>query len=173
MKKENKTKIINYICAAMLFVLFITQLLPFWKCSNCKEHKDVDRTVSIAEYVWLPEHHKPITKGMTDVYLEAYGQDYTGENGKKYSFAVDDILVPLVVIFVGSAVGAVLCCVFSKNSLLAIIPAVVGGVGIYWYLSCPAMKVGDNWVLHLIVAIITTLTALAALAYGIRAAVKK
>lgn len=160
----NKTRLVNYVCAIMLVLVFATQFLPFWNCTvDCKDHKDVEKTVSIAEYVWLPDHHKPITKGMTDVYMEVYGEDYTRENGKKFKFELNDIVAPLVVMFAGSIVGAALCMMYSKRMLPAFIPLAVGGIGVYWYLTCPAMQVGQNWMLHLGVAALTTVAALAAI----------
>lgn len=160
----NKTRLENYVCAIMLVLVLATQFLPFWNCTvECKEHKDVGKTVSIAEYVWVPDHHKPITKGMTDVYLEAYGEDYVDENGKKFKFELNDIVAPLVVMFAGSIVGVVLCVMYSKRIFPALIPLIVGGIGVYWYLTCPAMQVGENWILHLIVSALTSVVALASI----------
>ena len=164
MKELNKTHLMNYVCAILLVLLFATQFLPFWNCTaDCKDHKDIEKTVSIAEYVWHPDHHKPITKGMTDVYMEAHGEDFTREDGKKFKFELNDIAAPLVVMFAGSVVGAVLCVMYSKRILPALIPFVVGSIGVYWYLTCPAMQVGQNWMLHMGIAILTTIAALAAI----------
>ena len=161
MKELNKTRLMNYACAIMLVLLFATQFLPFWNCTvDCKDHKEVEKTVSIAEYVWLPDHHKPITKGMTDAYMEAYGEDFMRENGKKFKFELNDIVAPLVVMFAGSVVGAVLCVMYSKRMLPAFIPLLVGSIGVYWYLTCPAMQIGENWILHLIIAALTSVVAL-------------
>ena len=160
MKKINKTQLGNYVCAFMCLLVLICQFLPFWNCTNCKDHEDVDKAVSIAGYVWRPDHHKPITKGMTDVYLEAYGEDLKDENGKKFKFAVDDIVLPCVVIFIGSIVGFALSLAFSQRAIVGAIPLIVGSVGTYWYLTCPAMKVGANWQIHLVAAVLTAIAAL-------------
>ena len=169
MKELNKTHLMNYVCAILLVLLFATQFLPFWNCTaDCKDHKDIEKTVSIAEYVWLPDHHKPITKGMSDVYMEAHGEDFTREDGKKFKFELNDIAAPLVVMFAGSVVGAVLCVMYSKRMLPAFIPLLVGGIGVYWYLTCPAMQIGQNWVLHLILAVLTLVAALMTIVLHIR-----
>lgn len=173
MKNVNKLQLSNYICAFMCLLVLITQFLPFWNCSDCREHEDVDKTVSIAEYVWFPDHHRPITKGMTDVYLEAYGEDYTDEDGKKYKFAVDDIVTPLVILLAGSIIGAVLGFVFSDKSTVALLSTIVGGVGLYWYLTCPAMKIGASWYLHLIVYALAAVAGIGALIYGFIIRIKK
>jgi hypothetical protein len=172
MKNMNKTQLGNYICAVTLVLVLITQFLPFWLCTDCKDHKDANKVVSIAEYTWFPDHHKPITKGMTNVYLDEYGQDLEDENGKKYKFAVDDIVTPLVIVFLGSIIGAVVCTVFSKYTAPALIPLLVGGIGVYWYLTCPAMKVGANWPIHVVVAGLAALAALGVLVYGVLESVK-
>ena len=144
----------------MCLLMLITQFLPFWNCSDCRTHEEEDKMVSVAGYVWLPTNHKPITKEMTDVYLEAYGEDFKGEDGKKYKFAVDDIAAPCVVIFLGSALGLVLGAMFSRRVIFRLLPLIAGSVGVFWYLSCPAMKAGANWQLHWIVAALTAVTAL-------------
>lgn len=173
MKELIKTRLVNCVCAIMLVLVLATQFLPFWNCTvDCKDHKDVEKTVSIAEYVWLPEHHKPITKGMTDVYLEAYGEDYIREDGKNFKFELNDIVAPLVVMFAGSIVGAVLCVMYSNHVAPAFIPLLVGGIGVYWYLTCPAMQVGQNWMLHFGVMALTAVVALASIVMHILDKVK-
>ena len=172
MKNINKTQLCNYVCAFMCLLVLITQFLPFWNCSNCKDHKDADKVVSIAEYVWFPDHHKPITKGMTDVYLEEYGEDLTDERGKKFKFAIDDIVFPCIVIFAGSIVGLALSLAFSQRAISGVITAIVGVVGTYWYLTCPAMKVGANWQIHLVVAALAATVSLACIIRNIIASLK-
>jgi hypothetical protein len=94
------------------------------------------------------------------------------ENGKKYKFAVDDIVTPLVIVFLGSIIGAVVCTVFSKYTAPALIPLLVGCIGVYWYLICPAMKVGANWPIHMVAAGLAALAALGVLVYGVLESVK-
>ena len=173
MKKNNLVQTLNLTCAVLVLILLVMQFMPFWLCSDCKEHEDVDKMVSVAEYTWFPEKHKPITKGMTDVYLEVYGEDYTDENGKKYTFAVDDIVTPIAIVFFGCIVSAALCYAFSNEAIVAVIPLVVGVVGSYGYLAYPAMKAGAGWMLHLIVALLVVMAALLTLGYGVVLRVKK
>lgn len=160
MKNFNKTQLGNFVCAFMCLLVLITQFLPFWNCSDCKTHEEADKNVSIAGYVWLPTNHKPITKEMTDVYLAEYGEDFKDEDGKKYKFAVNDIVIPCVVLFLGSIAGVALGLAFSKRPIVRLIPLIVGSVGVYWYHTCPAMKAGANWQVHLIVAALTAIAAL-------------
>ena len=74
MKKLGKNQIGNCICAFMCLLVLITQFLPFWNCTNCKTHKEEDKMVSVAEYIWIPVNHTPITKSMTNVYYEVFGR---------------------------------------------------------------------------------------------------
>jgi hypothetical protein len=110
---------------------------------------------------------------MTAVYKEAYGADYTRENGKKFTFELNDIITPLLIIMIGSIAGVVLGLVFSNKAIVSLITAIVGGVGVYWYSTCPAMKVGANWEVHLIIAGAALVVAIAVMVYNIVVAVKK
>ena len=97
MKLLEKSKMGRTVCLVMLVILLVTQFLPFWNCSNCRTHKEEDKAISIVAYTWFPEEHSPITKGMTDVYKEAYGEDYKDENGKNFKFRANDIVNPLII----------------------------------------------------------------------------
>ena len=173
MKKGNKMRLCNYICAFMCLLVLITQFLPFWDCTNCKTHKEVDKKISVAGYVWIPVNHKSITNDMTDVYLEEYGEDFKGEDGKKFKFVAKDIAGPCAFIFLGSIAGIVLAFVFTKRMFAQLLALSAGSWGIYWYLICPAMKVGANWKLHLAAMALAALAGLAAVVVNVLAATKK
>lgn len=159
-------KAINYVCVLLLLAVMMTQFSPFWSCSDCKTHEE-DRVISIVEYTWFPEHHKPITKGMTDVYLAEYGQDYKGDNGKNYKFAVDDVIVTCAIVLISGALGTVLCLVFSKHASVSLFPLICGFAGVSGYLSSPALKIGINYNLHVILLIVTAVVALAGVIIGL------
>ena len=150
-----------------MVVVLVMQFMPFWVCTDCKSHKDEARWVSIAEYTWLPEHHKTLTRNMTDVYLAEYGEDYVDENGKKYKFAVDDIVTPCVVVFIGSVVGVFLCGILAKKAFVTWIPLICGVVGTVAYATLPAMKVGYNSKVHLLLTAALALVALPGIAIGV------
>lgn len=173
MKIIEQSKMGSYICVVLLTVLLLTQFLPFWSCNDCRSHREEDKSISIAEYTWFPEEHSPITKGMTDVYKEAYGEDYKDENGKNFRFRANDIVNPLIIIFFGCISGIVLCLLFAKHIYLTLIPLIVGGYASYWYLTNPAMQAGQHWVLHLVVAVLTAVAALAVLALNVKRKLRK
>lgn len=159
MKKLGKNQIGNYICAFMCLLVLVTQFLPFWNCTNCKTHKEEDKMVSIAGYIWVPVNHAPITKAMTDVYYEVFGDGLVDVNGKPYKFSVNDIFGPCVVTFVGSMAGIVLAILFSRRAIVSLVTLVAGCSAARWYLICPAMQAGQNWHIHLVCAIAAAVIA--------------
>ena len=159
MKKLGKNQIGNYICAFMCLLVLVTQFLPFWNCTNCKTHKEEDKMVSIAGYIWVPVNHTPITKAMTDVYYEVFGDGLVDVNGKPYKFSVNDIFGPCVVTFVGSMAGIVLAILFSRRAIVSLVTLVAGCSAARWYLICPAMQAGQNWKTHLVVSILAIVVA--------------
>ena len=159
MNKLGKNQIGNYICAFMCLLVLITQFLPFWNCTNCKTHKEKVKMVSVSEYIWIPVNHTPITKSMTNVYYEVFGEGLLDTNGKPYKFSVNDIYGPCVVTLVGSMVGIVLAILFSHYAVVSLVTLVVGCSAARWYLICPAMKVGQNWQIHLACAIAAAVIA--------------
>lgn len=159
MKKLGKNQIGNYICAFMCLLVLITQFLPFWNCTNCKTHKEEDKMVSVAEYIWIPVNHTPITKSMTNVYYEVFGDGLVDVNGKPYKFSVNDIFGPCVVTFVGSMAGIVLAILFSRYAIVSLATLAVACYTARWYLICPAMQAGQNWHIHLVAAIVAAVIA--------------
>ena len=167
MKKERLVSIGNCICALLLLVTLIMQFQPFWICTDCKTHKGVDKAVSIAEYIWIPQHHEPISDEMTDLYRETYGPDYKDPaTGRKFKFKPNYILPSSLTVFLGSVVGIVVCVIWSKKFFLAGIPLIVGAAGIFGHLSYPALKVGQNSQTYLFLAIVVAAFSLITLVVG-------
>ncbi len=174
MKKERITSICNLVCALLLLVTLIVQFLPFWTCSDCKTHKGVDKEVSIAEYLWTPKHHEPIADEMTDLYRELYGSDYRDPaTGKKFKFQVNAVLPAMLTVFLGSVAGLVGCLIFRKRFFMTAIPLTVGIAGIVGHLTYPALKVGHNAQLHLIVFVVVAAVSAIALTVGTIAAIQR
>lgn len=156
------THISNIVCFVLLLAMLATQFMPFWLCAdNCKTHKGEEKMVSLAEYTWFPKKHSPITKEMTNVYLEIYGKDYKDENGKKFKFQPNDAVVPTIIVFAAVILSIVMLIKYAGKPLTAILPFAAGLAGTIGFLTIPALQVGQNWTLHLIVSI-----ALAAAAGG-------
>jgi len=174
MKKDRITTVCNLICAVLLLATLIMQFQPFWICTDCKTHKGVDKGVSIAEYIWIPKHHKPITDEMTDLYREVYGPDYKDPaTGRKFSFKANYILPTVLTVFIGSIVGIAGCVIFRKKFFMAGIPLIVGIAGILGHLCYPALKVGQNMQTHLFLFVTVTVVAAIALILGAACAFPK
>ena len=167
MKKEKFISICNLVCAVLLLVALVLQFQPYWTCSDCKTHKDVDKQVSIAEYLWLPTYHEPIADEMTDLYREVYGPDYKDPaTGRKFSFKVNSILPAMITVFLGSIAGIMACVFFHKKFFVAGLPLIAGIGGMLGHLTYPALQVIQSSQIHLIVFIVISVVALIPLIPG-------
>ena len=172
MKQNNYTKTLSFVLAALLLCLFITQLLPFWTCSDCKTHPEGDKTLSIAEYILFPLDHKPLTNDMNDMYKAVFGEDLRDAQGKKWVFTVDEILICPLLVFVGCLLGIALCIVM-ENKLYGIISGTIAGIaGVMGYLMYLPMQAGLNWQLHIAVAGVVAVAAVALLVYELQFKIK-
>ena len=163
MKKEKITALLNLVCALLLLVTLVLQFLPFWTCEDCKGHEDVQKDISLAEYVWLPGHHEGMEDQMTDLYKDVYGKNYRGPDGRKFKFWPNEVLPTVLPGFLGSIFGIILCVWLRKKFFVAALPLYVGIAGIIGFTSCLALTVGMNVQLHLVVAI--ALTAVSGLTF--------
>ena len=166
MKNQKATTFCNIICAVLLLVTLVMLFQPFWTCEDCKSHKDAKDEVSIAEYLWFPRQHDELADDMTDYYKEIYGKNYRDPSGKKFQFKANEILPSMLTAFLGSIAGVVFCVILRKRFLVAGIPLVVGVAGILGYTTCPALQIGMNQQVHLIVAIVVSAVAAISLILG-------
>ena len=160
MKKSQKlfTYISNAVCFLLLLAMLATQFMPFWLCEDCKNHEEA-KMVSAAEYTWFAKKHSPITKGMTEVYLDAYGHDLVDEKGKPFKFQANDTVIPCVVIFAATILAIAMLIKKPDSPLFPIFPLAGGISGAFGYLAILALQQGQNWMLHFIVGIVLTLVA--------------
>lgn len=156
MKNERLTRVLNYVCAILMLAILVLQFMPFWNCSDCKSHKETDKMVSIAEYVWLPEQHKPITNDMTDLFKSIYGENIVDEKGKPFKFDVSQISTQLIVAFFCGILAPVAALLFSKKTMPLLIPLVGSVATLMIFLMSPVMQVGQNWIISVIVAGVCT-----------------
>lgn len=172
MKQNKYTKLLSFVLAALLLCLFITQLLPFWNCSDCKTHPEGDKMISITEYILFPMDHKSLTADMTDIYKAVFGDDLRDAEGKKWVFTIDEILICPLLVFVGSLLGIALC-LFIENKLYGIISGAVAGIsGVIGYLMYLPLQAGPNWQLHLAAAGVAAVAAVTLLVYELQFKIK-
>ena len=173
MKKSTSlfSYISNAVCFLLLLVMLGTQCLPFWRCEDCKNHEEA-KDVSIAEYTLVPKKHSPITKGMTDVYLNIYGENLLDEKGKPFKFQANDTVIPCIIIIVACAFSVAMLMKKPGSHWFPIFPFAAGLGGVIGYLTIAALEVGLNWQLHLIAAIVLTLASGGTLLYYITKHIK-
>lgn len=148
----------NIVCFLLLLVMLGTQCLPFWRCEDCKNHEEA-KDISIAEYTLVPKKHTSITKGMTDVYLNIYGQDLVDEKGKPFKFQANDTVIPCIIVMVACIISVIRLIKKPGSPWFPIFPFAAGLGGVIGYLTIAALEVGLNWHLHLVVAIVLTLVS--------------
>ena len=125
------TSLLHVCCAALMALLLVLQFLPFWSCET--------QTVSILGYICEPLEFGDITVAIGDAVPD---------------FVVNNIVLQPVLIFLLSLAGTVCCLIWRKNPLTALIPAACGLIGIWSFSTNPALQLGSNWGLHLLVCIL-------------------
>lgn len=146
-----KAKIMNLVCIAVMAVVVVVQFMPFWYYEGT--------STSLQMYVWFPEKCKSLTKLLQDI----LGKDY----------AVGNIVLGPIALLVTPVVGIVLSIIKKDEYLMKLIPLVGGVVGAWGYLTQPALQLGSNWVLHLVLSIVMAVVSCATLVMEILALKKK
>lgn len=131
---NSRTKIVHYVCAALLLVLLVMQFTPFWHIPESGE------AVSIGGYIWFPTEHTDLT---------SYLQETISED-----FLVNNVLIPCILMLVLSAFGIVLCVIKAGDLLPSLFPAACGLSGIIGFLAKPALRLGSGWVWMLLISIV-------------------
>ena len=127
-----KSKVTNYVCIAFMGLLLILQFMPFWSYDGMK--------TSIQSMVWAPSDHEQ---------LEMYFVSQLGD------FWINDIVLMPVVVLVASIGGIILHIMKPQAKWNFIFPVLCGIIGCWGYLARPEFQLGTNWMLHLMVCILT------------------
>jgi len=140
MKKllRNPIKTINIVCVLLMTVLVLMQFLPFWTVEG--------ETISVMHYMGFPDEHNNLTSWLDD----------TVAGG----FAINNLVGWFFFTVALSIVGAVLCIKNWDKPLAGLLPGICGVVGIAYCVSEPAFRLGQTWVVQLLLYIL--LLALAA-----------
>lgn len=136
MLKNHYKTICNVVCAVLLIALIALQFVPgFWATAPNKKG-EVD-SASLQGYIWLPEEHKDLEK--------SFKKDID-------EFELNDIVGMPVGVLAFGILAVVFTALKPKGlwaALFAFLAAVLGVIG---YLTMPVYQLGNNWVIHLIVA---------------------
>jgi len=140
----------NFVCAALALALMICQFVPFWTVA------ETGTTYSIGTYVGFPQDNPE---------LLSYLETSVGE-----SYNINSIVFAPVMIMALGAVSVILCLIKNKVAACALVPAAVGAIGIWGYLSQTALKLGSGWALHLILCIALLALGVATVYVGVKTA---
>lgn len=140
MKYALKILCIVLMLASMAVLLF----LPCWTVE--------DESVSAAEYILAPSEYRTLTKELREI-----------TDSKKL---VTRNALPIMVLLMGSAAGAVFGMIKIKKRLPEICAILVGFVGIFVYLTNKMIKTGKIGLLGLILSTIVLLAGIATLVHS-------
>ena len=157
MKKSNISygQISSYICIVLMLLLLVTQFLPFFECPGCESG-----TTSVSDYVWFPDHHKEITKG---VMKDLYGREYE----------VAQVILPNIAILVSCVLGIIFILKSGANPWISPIPFAGSAIAVFGYLTTIGLQIGQNWILHLGAAALVLICSLVTLSEPIVKLIKK
>ena len=148
---NNYKQTCNIICAVLTLVLIVLMFMPFWVIPE----QEID--ASISGYLWFPTDHEA---------LEDAIKDWNGISKKTdYNELKNDIVLGLFFSFVLGAVGVVVGGVIKRKSIVAPLFGAVAGVWMtVLYLTQVAFTYGQNYGLHVAVAIVTAVVSVGTLA---------
>ena len=139
---KGKTKEFSLVCAALMAILLVLQFMPFWHFADGEEQA----AVSISSYIWFPADN-----GGVDDYLSAAIED----------FSINQMLVTPILLLVLCAVGVVFCLMRAGSLPVLLLPLAAGLTGVIGYLTTPALQLGGNWLLHLLISALLLLASAA------------
>ena len=140
--KTNIVKYLSFALAIVILALLVMQFLPFWTTEK--------ETVSINDYLWMPNEHKSVTKL------------FKAELDDKKFDPIKIVLWPVLTLVLG--VAGIILCFIKKDTLLPYLMTILCGLaGVLTYLANPVYQWGANWIVHLIVAIVVLVAGVAGL----------
>jgi len=141
-KLKNPQTLLKILGIVLMIVIAAVQFLPYWQLE--------EEAVSVNSYVWFPNDHKDVGK-----YIKAE----VGEEVNIYS-----IIPAPVVTLLFAVLGIAAFAKYPKLPLSAVCGVVVGIVGLWNYLTCPAYALGASQTLHLVLfGVVLAVNALACL----------
>lgn len=141
---NSRTKLCNYVCAALTLCLLILQFTPFWHIG--------EDSYSINRYVWLECNNDEIASW------------FSSQLGT--SVNINSIVISSVLILLLGVGGVVLCIMKSNVGLTALLPAFCSIVGIITFMNKPVFRLGSTWVIQLILCIAILAFAIMTLIFG-------
>ena len=128
---EREPRPFNLICIGLMALMLILQFVPFWHYDGV--------TSSINGYVWLPTDHAG-----TEAWLQSQIGDW---------FTIQYLFAQPVLQLLLAVVGIIVCIAGVDYKWPLLLPVACGIVGMWGYLTEPALQLGSGWIFHLIVCI--------------------
>ena len=142
---SKRISVCNLICAILMGVMLVLQFVPFWS--------NGDGGVSINSYIWLNYAHDDLTNSLA----AAVGE----------SFSVNQLIVAPIFQTITALIGIFVCLRWNDTALSAFLPVACGILGLWGYLSVPAMQMGNMWILHLLVSAAMLVIAVVSIAASV------
>lgn len=143
---KNPTKSMNLICALLMALLVLLQFMPFWTVDG--------ETVSVMHYMGFPDEHNNLSSWL----------DGTVSGG----FMINDLVAWFFFTVVLAIVGVVLCIKYREKALVALIPSACGIVGVLYCINEQAFRLGQTWVLQLLMYILLLALAVCNLVFMVK-----
>ena len=160
----DRTRVLNYICAALLVLLIGMQFIPYWSSG--------EGTLSIAHQVWLPNNSD---KASMSTWLveevsqttDKFAQEAKEQKSKENIVISNAIAHPAAAMLLLGIFGTIFCILKSKVSWMSIFALACGIIGLYAFCFNPAYALGSTRILYIIVSAVITLVALLNLVLGV------
>lgn len=152
-KLKNPVKTVNWICALLMAILLILQFTPFWNVDG--------EGISLLGYWGFPDDHSNLTSWLDDTLG---------------GFNINEIVFWILFVVILCVAGLIVCMKNSDKHMALLLPAGVGLLGILFCICEPSFRLGQMWVLHLILylaLLALSVVSLVAHVKGIAADTKK
>ena len=126
-KLKNPVKTVNWICALLMALLLILHVTPFWSVEG--------EGISLLDYWCFPDDHSNLTSWLDD----SLG-----------GFDISEIVFWILFIVIFCVVGIYVGIKNREKVMGHLVPAGIGFLGILFCICEPAFRMGQVWVLHLI-----------------------
>ena len=138
MNAENRRKLCNRVSAILMALMLLCQFMPYW-------HHGEGLVDSINGYVWFPTDKPELTAYLT-------------ENDPAHN--INAIAWPTIGVMLLCAVGVVICLWKSSSAGAYFFPAASGVLGLWFYLTTPAMRLGAAWWAHVLLLVLMLISVI-------------
>ena len=125
---KNPTKTVNLVCVLLMAVLVLLQFTPYWSVDG--------EGVSLMGYLGFPDDHSNLSSWLN--------------SSIPGGFNINEIVFWVFFTAVLCIAGVILCLKFRESAAAALVPAAAGILGILFCVIEPAFRLGNLWVVYLL-----------------------